>query len=71
MTYKRIIQIGDPALAEAMADEAAHFGVAFRAARSGNAGEYVIEGSAAQRKNIETIIASIEAMDRQAVEARQ
>ena len=68
MTYTRIIAINDTSLAEAMADEAKYFGVTFRAARSGNLGEYVIEGTDKQSFNIETIIASIEAMDAQAAE---
>ena len=68
MTYKRIIAINDTRIAEAMADEAKHFGVTFRAARSGNDGEYVIEGTAKQARNIEAIIAGIEAMDAQSAE---
>jgi hypothetical protein len=70
MTYKRIIQITDPALAEAMADEAAFFGVTFRAANSGGPDEYVIEGPAAQKRNIETIVSAVTEMAAQAAEVR-
>lgn len=68
MTYKRIIQINDSALAEAMADEANYFGITFRAARSGGANEYVIEGSVEKRRNIENIVAGVMAMDAQSAE---
>jgi hypothetical protein len=68
MTYKRIIAINDTRIAEAMADEAKHFGVTFRAALNGNANEFVIEGTAKQARNIETIVASVEAMDAQSAE---
>lgn len=65
MAYKRIFQIRSAELADAVAAEANHFKVTFRAARSGNVGEYVIEGEADQAQDIETIISSIEAMDAQ------
>jgi len=68
MTYKRIIAINDTRIAEAMADEAKHFGVTFRAALNGNANEYVIEGSVEKRRNIENIVAGVMAMDAQSAE---
>jgi hypothetical protein len=70
MTYKRIIRITDPAIAEAMADEAAHFGVTFRAARSGSPNEYVVEGAASRKRDIDTIAANVMDMDAQAAEVR-
>lgn len=70
MTYKRIIQINDEAIADALADEANYFGVTFRAARSGGSNEYVIEGSAARKRDIDLIAATAMNMDAQAAEAR-
>lgn len=70
MTYKRIIPITDPAIADALADEAAHFGVTFRAARSGGANEYVIEGAEARKRDIDTIAENVTDMDAQAASFR-
>jgi hypothetical protein len=69
MTYKRIIQITDEALAEAMADEAAGFGVTFRKARTGGADEYVIEGTDAQKRSVDNMVDAIAEMDAQATAA--
>lgn len=70
MTYKRIIQITDPAIADAMAAEAAQFRVEFRAARSGGPNEYVIEGPVRRKYDIDIIVESVMDMDAQAAEYR-
>lgn len=67
MSYKRIFEIRDASLVEAVKDEASFFGVTFRVARSGGPNEFVIEGLDSKRQDIDTIVDNIMEMDALAV----
>ena len=68
-TYKRIFPINDSKIAAAFAAEAYSFRVRFRKARSGGPNEYVIEGLASRKSDIDTIVDNLIDMDTLASQA--
>lgn len=68
-TYKRILEIKDEEIANALAAHATFSHLIFRKARSGGPNEYVIEGPLSRKPDIDTIVENTTDLDTLAAQA--